>query len=312
MTHFKAFEQEGHPDSCLVCLKDCKITLVRPKPAHPTSAPEATETVEPSAHEVRTVEPSAHEAPASSSAPNQGRKRKAQDPEDLELELALFQSAREAQLEAAAENASRAKLAEEEEKLKAQRKKAKAEADWIAESKEEFHVWRGKRIARGFLNHEQLLRIEMQLAENDEIDENLHADLLHSLVGEISGNVDALDMACRNAIGVNVLQDSSLIECWVRDGTFPSPWRQLESVVVTISSVISMSNAGTQCKLKVEMTLMSGASFEIIANPDVRAGALAEMVRIEKQYTRPVTLVGPSGVCRLNDSIINLKFDSEA
>mmetsp|Transcript_126882 Transcript_126882/g.224906 ORF Transcript_126882/g.224906 Transcript_126882/m.224906 type:complete len:311 (+) Transcript_126882:77-1009(+) len=310
MTYFKAL-REGHPDSCLVCLKDCKITLVRPKPAHPTSAPEATETVEPSAHEVRTVEPSAHEAPASSSAPNHSRKRKVQDPEDLELELALFQPAREAQLEAAAENASRAKLAEEEEKLKAQRKKAKAEADWIAESKEEFHVCRGKHIARGFLNHEQLL-CAIHFAENFEDDENLQADLLNSLEAEISGNVDALDMACHNAIGVNVLQDSSLIECWVRDGTSPSPWRQLESVVVTILSVISMSNAGTQCKLKVEMTLMSGAIFEIIANSDVRAGALAEMVRIEKQFTRPVTLVGPSGVCRLNDSIINLKFDSEA
>lgn len=248
MPYFRAVERSGNPDAALVCSKDCRTHLI---PAAPESC---TPTAEP------TVTAGLPENWAPALSTGSCSKGKAKSFDDLQMELALFQSAREAAMEAASDRASDI-VAENLKQF------AEAKATWLAKS-EHIFTW----------------------ATMNALGENGFHEYFgkYGSHGPKSGGMDA---ACREAVCVNVVIDSEVVESWVRDGPFPSPWRN-KMACITISNVRDLG-----CDIWLEAALMSGALIEMTVNMDSSIKCVAEQIRHAQGIDAPVVLIGPAGIC---------------
>lgn len=258
MPHFKAVQRDGYPNAALVCVEQCTTHLI-------PAAPEVRIVGMP---EVRTIFAKTWQAPLLS-------EEKAKTPEDLQLELALFESAREAELELAAEAAHQAGITRKQESDMAQ-------ALWLERCEQEFSWAFGNGIAsEGFYDY----------------------------FGRYGGHQPhALDNPCCEAVRVKVLRGAYAGECWERDGPFPHPWRCITQIIVTMTKVVPSSDATSGGLVSIELALMSGDLLKICVDPHISISALAEQIQIKQGWGNPVMLLGPMGVCSPELTLCDCSF----
>lgn len=229
--------------------------------------------------------------------------------EDLELELALFQSAHEDELQLAA-------LAKEEAQAQAQAKEMENEARWTVEaqrheeeSAKQFAWYAGNGLANDWYPYFGMALGQTWDSPYQALCARLNSVYTTPCASPRQGCMRCkmgkeMSEACRNAVRVEVLDFKgtslgwpSAVECWARDGPYPSPWRREATVVMTICKVVSLSDDGSHGPFLVELVLLNGDVIEVNTLSDIYVSTLAKQIQLERDLDASVVLIGPSGDC---------------
>lgn len=270
MTYFRAISRGGHVDAGLQCIRDCQINLIPASTSVksvPMSQPVAC------THQFQDCILTTVTSPKTR--------------EDLELELALFQLAYQAEVESKQAAAS-CNLTKAEEKITEALATEAAQYDldqlfcWKRDNciQDGFKPWAGWSF-------------------------NPHLTSERDLRERAIDCPPAKDEACISAVRVNVVEASIVVESWVRDGRFPNPWRLDVAVGLNIIDVIK--DEFQHNSLAVNLSSMDGMTFQITGSRDMRVADAIHKVK-DKHRLPDVKVVGPRGLCRPTEFIVDV-FD---